>query len=302
MDEGLKRVLGGPALAATVVNNTIGAGIFALPAIVGLQMGAAGILGYIVCGIILFTIMLCYTEIGSYITTSGGSFAYVEAAFGNFAGFVISSLFSLGWGIVGDAAVLNILADTMSVLFPVFASPLMRVLLFFMLIGILLLINVRGAKQGVEFVVFITIIKIIPLLFIIFFGFAFVKAGNLHWENMPPLKTFGDTALVLFFAFAGFETSLNSSGEIKNPKRTVPLGILLGGASVLILYILIQVVAQGVLGVQLIQFKDAPLAAVAEKIIGPVGGTLLLVGTIISCLGGISGDFFGFAPVIICGC
>ena len=61
-DEGLKRVVGAPALAMSIVNGTIGAGIFALPAIVGIQLGAFGIFGYLFCGIMLATIMLCYAE------------------------------------------------------------------------------------------------------------------------------------------------------------------------------------------------------------------------------------------------
>jgi len=63
--EGLKRVIGVPALAATIVNNTIGAGIYVLPAIVALQIGPAGILEYFFCAIMLVSIMLCYAEIGS---------------------------------------------------------------------------------------------------------------------------------------------------------------------------------------------------------------------------------------------
>ena len=96
--------------------------------------------------------------------------------------------------------------------------------------------------------------------------------------------------MILFFAFAGFETSLGASGEFKNPKRTVPLGILLGGTLVLIVYMLLQTVTQGVLGSAMAGFKDAPLAAVAEKIVGPVGATILLVTAAISCFGSVSAD------------
>ena len=91
---------------------------------------------------------------------------------------------------------------------------------------------------------------------------------------MPSLKTFGDTSLLLFFAFAGFETSLGVSGEFKYPKYTVPKGILLGGVAVLIVYILLQMVTQGALGAGIAAYKDAPLAAVAEKIVGPAGATI----------------------------
>ena len=80
-------------LALSIVGFTIGAGIFVLPGIVGTQLGAFAVFCYIFCGIMLATIMLCYAEIGSRVTSSGGSYAYVEAAFGKFAGFVVSWVF-----------------------------------------------------------------------------------------------------------------------------------------------------------------------------------------------------------------
>ena len=289
-DEGLKRVVGVQGLALTIVNFTIGAGIFALPAIVGIQMGAFGIFSYVFCGIMLASIMLCYADIGTRVTSTGGSYAYVEAAFGPFAGFIVNWLFFFGWGILGDAALMNILADSLSVMLPVFTNPWMRALLFFVLIGFMALINIRGAKLGIGFVKIITIIKLLPLIGLIIFGFSQIKSANLHWEHIPSLKTFGNTALILFFAFAGFETALNVSGEIKNPKRTIPLGILLGGTLVLIIYILLQTLTQGVLGSQMVAFKDAPLAAVAEKIVGPIGAGILLITAAISCFSAVSGD------------
>jgi amino acid transporter len=96
--------------------------------------------------------------------------------------------------------------------------------------------------------------------------------------------------LVLFFAFAGFETALNVSGEIKNPKRTIPFGILIAGIFVLIIYLLLQTVTEGVLGINMESVKNAPLAAVAEKIIGPAGGIILLIAAALSCFGNVSGD------------
>jgi APA family basic amino acid/polyamine antiporter len=299
--EGLKRVIGVPGLAATVINNTIGAGIYALPAIVSIQMGASGILGYLFCGAMLVTIMLCYMEIGSKVSTSGGSYIYVETAFGPFAGFIVNWLFFFGWGVLGSAAVVNILADSLAVLIPAFSNPLMRALLFFILLGTMVWVNVRGAKQSVRFLEYLTIIKLVPLFGIVIFGLSYVKMNNLHWEHWPHLNTFGETALVLFFAFAGFETSLGSSGEIEDPKRTVPRGIMLGGAIVFMVYILIQIVTQGVLGAQISEFKGAPLAAVAQNIVGPVGVTVLVIAASISCLGNTSGDVMATPRLLFAG-
>ncbi|HWC52447.1 MAG TPA: amino acid permease [Chitinophagaceae bacterium] len=289
-EEGLKRVIGVPGLTLTIISGVIGAGIFVLPAIVSTALGAFGIFGYIFCSIMLAAIMLCYAEIGSSVTRSGGSYAYVEEAFGNFPGYVVNWLYFFGWGVIGSAALLNILADSLAAMFPSFADPLIRGILFFILTGFMILINIVGAKQTVGIVKTITIVKLLPLIGIIIFGFSYVRSSNLHWEHLPSLGTFSNTLLILFFAFAGFETSLGASGEIKDPKRTVPLSIILGGLVVLVIYMLLQTVVQGVLGPQLALFKDAPLAAVAEKIIGPLGATILLVCTAVSSFGNVTLD------------
>lgn len=299
--EGLKRIIGISGLATTVVNNTIGAGIYALPAIVSIQMGAAGILGYLACAIVLITIMLCYVEIGSKIIISGGSYVYVERAFGPFAGFIVNWLFFFGWGVLGSAAVINIVADSLAVLFPVFTDPVVRALLYFVFLGIIVWVNVRGAKESMKFLGYITVIKLLPLLGLIVFGFSYVKMSNLRWEHWPPINTLGETVLVLFFAFAGFETSLNVGGEIKNPKRTIPLGILLGVVIVFVFYLLLQTVTQGVLGVGIVNFKGAPLAAVAKNIVGPAGAGILLAAAAVSCMGNLSGDLLATPRLLFAG-
>ena len=235
-------------------------------------------------------IMLCYAEVGSKITTSGGSYAYVEKAFGNFPGFIINWLFFFGWGILASAAMMNIIADSLALLWPSLLNPFIRGILFFFLMGIMVVINIIGTKQANIFVKSISILKLFPIIGIIIFGFSHIKIDNLHWEKVPSLKTFSDTTLILFFAFAGFEASLGVSGEFKNPKKTVPFGIFLGGAIVLIVYLLLQTVTQGIFGADIVAHKNAPLAAVAEKIIGPAGTTLLLFTAALSCFGGVSAD------------
>ncbi len=289
-EEGLKKVIGIPELALSILNGVIGAGIFALPAIISIALGAFGIFGYVFCGIMMAAIMLCYAEIGTKVTSSGGSYAYVEAAFGAFPAYIVNWLYFFGWGMIGSAALVNIIADSLSVMFPILSNTLPRGIFFFLLISFMILVNIRGAKQGILMVKIITIIKILPLIALIVMGTGLIKAENLHWEKMPSFQTFGNTMLILFFAFAGFETCLGASGEIKNPKRTVPWGIIMGGLLVLVIYMLLQTVTQGVLGKDMHQFKDAPLAALAERIVGNKGATVLLLAAAISCFGSVFMD------------
>lgn len=299
--EGLRRVIGIPALAISIVNSTIGAGIFILPGIVGMQLGAAGILVYMFCGLIISAVMLCYCELGSRVTRSGGSYTYVLNAFGPLAGFVLNWLVFFGWTMLACAALLNALADSIAVIFPVFSNWTPRTFLFFSLLTIVVLLNIRSAKMSVQLIKLVTALKLVPLIFIVLLGVLHFEPVNLQWEKTPTVRTIGQTALLIFFAFAGFETTLSVSGEIKNPKHTVPAGIMLGGSSVLIIYILIQIVVQGTLGARISAFKNAPLAAIADLTFRPVGGIIILVITAISCFGTVCGDLFNTPRVLFAG-
>lgn len=300
-EEGLKRVIGVQGLVLSIINGIIGAGIFALPGIIGVQLGAFAIFSYIVCAVMLAALLLCYAEIGSRVTSSGGSYAYVDAAFGSLPGYIINWLYFFGWGVLGSAALLNVVADSIVGLFPVFGNHIIRGIFFFILLGAIASINVLGAKQGIGFIKGITIIKLLPLLAIIIFGISKININNLHWDYTPSLKSFGSTTLTLFFAFAGFETCLGVSGEFKNPNRIVPLGIMLGGMVVLIVYLLLQIVTQGILGADIAMFKTAPLAAVAQKIVGPLGATIILVVTAFSCFGTVSADVMATPRALFAG-
>ncbi|MBS1654154.1 MAG: APC family permease [Bacteroidetes bacterium] len=297
----LKRVIGVSGLAFTIVNFVVGAGIFVLPAIVGVQLGDFAIFGYIFCAVMMASIMLCYAEIGSKITVTGGSYAYVKAAFGEFPSYIINWLFIIAWSILSDAALINIFADSLSVMFPVFSSGWMRALLFFLSIGFMVVVNILGAKEGVLMVKIITIIKLLPLIGIIILGFTHIQPRALHWEELPSVSTFGNAMLVLFFAFCAFESALGTSGEIKNPQRTVPRGIMLGGLFILVLYLLLQFVTQGVLGNGMEAAKNAPLAAVADKIIGPVGSKVLLLTAALSCFGNVFADILNGPRMLFAG-
>ena len=104
-DEGLVRVIGTRALGLNIVNLVVGAGIFVLPGIVAAELGSAAILAYLVCSIAVALVFLCFAEIGSRVTRSGGAYAYIEDAFGPFAGFIAGVLFWFGWSVLADAAI-----------------------------------------------------------------------------------------------------------------------------------------------------------------------------------------------------
>jgi amino acid transporter len=297
-DEGLVRAIGPRALGVGVVNMVVGGGIFTLPGIVALQLGPAAIIAYLVCAVAVGLVFLCFAEIGTRITRSGGAYAYVEDAFGPFAGFITSMLLWLGYSAFADAAITVAMVNTIAIAFPVLSEPVPRAIFIVALFAFLAAVNVRGVKAGVRLYVFNTMAKLVPLLLLIAFGLFAINIDNLRITEWPSLQSIGATAIIVFFIFSGAECALNASGEIRNPRKTVPLGILLGLSGILMLYVGLQTVAQGVLGPELANNTDAPLAAAATEVFGDWGAKMLLVGGVISIYASVSGDMLG-APRVI---
>ncbi len=297
-EEGLKRDIGLWGFTSNIINIVIGSGIFVLPAIVSEGLGAAGILAYLFCGFLITIIMLCFAEAGSKVTTTGGAYAYIEVAFGKYFGFLATNMLIFGTSLMATAAVANALANTLAYLFPIFSEPLFRAAFFITIFSGLALINIIGVKRGIGLIKFTTIAKIAPLLLLIIWGSTQIVFDNLLWKTEPALNDIGKISLILFFAFQGAESSLSVGGEVKNPKKTVPKGIMLSFLIILLIYIAIQIVAQGVLGDSFANFKTAPLAEVANRLMGPVGTTVMIAGAAISMFGYLSSDTLNMPRVL----
>ena len=297
-DEGLVRVIGVGALSLGVVNMVVGAGIFVLPGRIAAELGSAAILAYLICSVAVALIFLCFAEVGGRVTRSGGAYAYIEEAFGPLAGFIASILLWFGFSALADAAITVAMVEVMTVAFPMLGESVPRSAFIIALFMFLTVVNIRGVEAGVRLYVFNTFAKLIPLLLLLVAGLFAINVENLAIPEWPTAGELGAGAIMLFFAFSGAESALSASGEIKNPSRTVPMGLLIGMASLLVLYVGLQTVAQGVLGPELANNTEAPLAAVAVEVFGGWGGKMLLVGVVISIYGAISGDMLG-APRVI---
>lgn len=293
----LKREIGVWGLTANITNTIIGAGIFVLPAIVAAGLGSTSILAYLLCGLLITLVMMCFAEVGSQITSSGGVYAYMEVSFGKYFGFLTVILFLVGC-ISADAAIANAVTDIIGSFLPIFKTTAVKIIFFLLLFSGLGYINIRGVKKGIGLVKFITIAKLAPLLIFVIIGFTNFEITNLVWQTTPSLKNIGEISLILFFAFQGGESALSVSGEVHNPQKTIPKAIRASILIVLTLYILIQTVAQGVLGDSLGSFRDNPLGEVANLIIGPIGFTLLTLGAAASIFGTLSSEVLGIPRVL----
>lgn len=277
-------------LAASSFNMTVGSGIFVLPAVVALALGPAAPIAYLLCAPAMALVVLCFAEAGSRVSRTGGGYAYATAAFGPYIGALAGALLYAGAGVLASAAVMNVFVNTLGVIAPPLTAPAARVALMAVAYGGLAFLNVRGAKPGVRTVELFSLGKLIPLVGLAVVGVFAMHPANLAIPALPKAAVLGRSCITLIFAFLGFENALNPSGEVKDSHRTVPRAVLLALGLVTVLYLTIQMVAQGVLGSQLATETAAPLAAVAGIVFGPVGRTIILLGTLISTFGYLSGD------------
>jgi len=282
----LKRVIGVGGLAAAIFNITIGAAIFVLPAIVAGKLGAAAPLAYLVCAVATALVALCIAEAGSRVPQSGGPYAYVEAAFGPYAGYLCGVLLWLGITLA-MGAVATVFADAVAGLLPALGGPLPRAAFLVVVYGSLTFVNIRGAALGSNVSGIATVAKVVPLIAFVVFGLSHVRAENLALGAFPSLNLLGESGLLLMFAFFGMESALQVSGEVRDASRAVPRAIALAVTGVGVLYVAVQLVAQGILGGALAapETAKAPLAAAAVQFAGPTGATLILVAMAVSTFG-----------------
>lgn len=286
-ESALVRAIGVWGLAAGIVNVTVGGGIFRLPADAAALLGPAAPLAYLVCAVAMGLIVLGFAEAGSRVALTGGPYAYVEIAFGPFAGFLSGVLL---WiiGSMAVAAVAVVFATNVAQLVPALQRPAGSAAFLALVFAVLGGVNVAGVRLAASLNTVATVAKLLPLLLLLVGGALAVRPANLAWDQAPALADVARTATLLIFAFAGVESALAPSGEVKDIARTVPRAVFIALAGTTVLYVGLQLVAQGVLGPELATART-PLADAAGRIFGPWGRALLLVGAAVSMFGYLCG-------------
>ena len=291
-EAGLVRAIGARQLTASIVNSTIGAGIFVLPAVAAAGLGAAAPIAYIFSAALMALIVCCVAAAGSRVSLTGGIYAYVEVAFGPYVGFLAGVLYFLT-ATFAVVSVSSAFAGSIGALWPAADSPVARAMVIAALFTMLAVVNIRGVRPGIRLVEGLTVAKLLPLLVLVGGGIWFVNPIDLRWPGMPAASAIGQAAIVLIYAFAGLEIALVPSGEVRDPARTVPRALFSALAITTLLYLLIQSVAQGLLGPAMASFSNAPLAEAASRVLGQGGRLLVLLGAVVSMFGYVAGDMLG---------
>ncbi|KTF39999.1 APC family permease [Xanthomonas translucens] len=267
------------------INDVIGSGIYLLPAATAALLGPMSLWAVLLAGLAVGLLVLCYAQAASYFDEPGGSYLYAREAFGRFAGFEI------GWMIwltrISSAAALgNGLADAVVRFWPAAAGGGARLAIVVGSLGLLTAINVIGVKSAARTGVALVIGKLVPLLLFVAIGLFYVDWSWAFSGQAPDPRDFGnmgEAALLLLFAYAGFENIPAAAGEYRNPRRDVPFALITMIVTVTLIYAAVQVVAQGTLAN--VAQSATPLADAASGFGGEALALILTVGATISILG-----------------
>jgi amino acid transporter len=280
--EPLKRELSRLAIAALAINGIVGAGIFGLPADAAQKVGAFSPVIFIVCGLLMTTLMASLAQASSYFRGTGGPVLYVQTAFGPFAGFQTGWVLWVG-RVTSLAANANVLAKYAVPPAPGEESTVWRIPIIAALTAGFAWLNIVGVKQGIGALMAITVVKLVPLCAFVLVGLAFLRTEPFTAAEVPSYEMFGDAMILVFYAFIGFEGALIPAGESRDPKRDMPRAMFLVAGIATLLYVLIQTVSVAVLPG--LATSKRPLADAAGVMMGTFGVTLISLGAIVSVLG-----------------
>jgi len=292
-DAGLVRAVGPWGLAASIIGIVVGASIFVVPAALAANSGPYAPLVILLCAFAVGSVAICFAEGGSRIPSSGGAYGYIEGAFGPLTGYVAGTLLWFG-DALSSGGIAAALADVgTSLLAEPFRAPA-HTLIIVGAIGGIAFVNVGGVKRGIRLVNAATLLKVAPLAIFVIVGAGAIHIGN--FQQSASGTGLGRAVILAVFAFMGMETALSASGEVAQPDRTIPRALALGMAAVTLLYVGIQIVAQGILGPAL-ALSTAPLADAMGKI-SPALRWLMLAGAAVSMFGFLSSDILGTPRVL----
>ena len=288
-NRGLLRALGRWDLLALVINGIVGAGIFGLPAKLQALLGVFGLAAIGVCAATIGLVILCFAEVASRFTETGGPFVYAGAAFGPFAGFLT------GWvlwvaRVTGCCAICNLLLQYIAYIRPDFNQGIGRAMTASAILGSLTVIHVLGVKRAALFGNIVTVVKLTPLIIFVVIGLFHMDPARVGLAGSPINANFAEGVLLLSFAFVGWESVVVSAGETRSPQRDLPLALIAGLCLVALLYLLIQVVCIGTL--PQLAISERPIVDAGRTFLGGHGALLITLGAAVSMIGTLNGSMF----------
>jgi basic amino acid/polyamine antiporter, APA family len=272
-------------LVGVVLNGVIGAGIFGLPSKIFSLTGAYSIFAFGACAVCVTILVLCFAEVASRYSGTGGPYLYARETYGPTVGFTVGWLVWIA-RLTSFAANSNLLPTYLDLFFPGANSGIPRALIITGVVVLLALLNVRGVRLAADASNTLAIGKLLPLAVFVVAGLFFLNPSAFSFAGSPGYRPFSQSVLLLLYAFTGFEMAVIPAGEARKPERDLPQALLIGMATVVTFYILIQVVCIGTLPG--LAASQRPLADSANRFLGTWGAVMITIGIVISLAGNLN--------------
>jgi amino acid transporter len=272
-------------LVAITINAVIGAGIFGLPSRVFALVGPWSLLAFVACAVFASSIVLCFAEVGSRFSETGGPYLYLREAFSEIAGFEAGFLMWIA-RVAAFAANCNLMIHYAAFFWPAVATGAPRAITITAITIALTVINVVGVRIATGVNNLLTGLKLLPLFVFIAVGLFFVDPARLALGAAPAAGSFSTSMLLLVYAFTGFEMAVVPAGEIKDVQRVLPRAIVTAIAIIAIIYVLIQVVSVGTF--PQLASSERPLADAATLFLGQFGAAMISAGVVVSIVANLN--------------
>ena len=284
----LIRAVGLWGLVAMCINAVVGSGVFLLPTESYKLLGAFSLWAPLIFAVPVFILVLCFAEAASHFTEPGGAYLYARTAFGDFVGF------ETGWmnwlaRLTSLASLSNGFVVSIARFYPPLGAGVLRAAIIIGSLLILGAIHFVGVRYGAASIYVFTFGKVLPLVAfivvaLIMFRFNPIPA-SLHLPG--PGTDWSGAALFMLFAYAGFENLGVPAGEYKNPRRDLPMALLIGILVIAAIYVLTQLGAMS--AVPDLSKTATPIADAAAALVGTWGAVIITLGALLSIAGTNSG-------------
>jgi APA family basic amino acid/polyamine antiporter len=284
----LIRTVGFWGLVAMCINAVVGSGVFLLPHESYVLLGPFSLWAPLLFAVPVFILVLNFAQAAKYFDQPGGAYLYAKTALGDFVGF------ETGWmnwiaRVTSLASLSNGMVLALALLRPSLGEGMSRHAIITAIILVLLAIHFIGVRYGAASIYVFTLGKLVPLV-------GFIVVALIAWRSnpIPASLTFpaagtnwGEVALFMLFAYAGFENLGVPAGEYKNPRRDLPLALLVGILAIAGIYVLVQLGAMSALPD--LSGSKTPIASAAAELVGPIGAIVITIGALLSMAGTNSG-------------
>ncbi|HKV41795.1 MAG TPA: amino acid permease [Blastocatellia bacterium] len=269
-------------LVALLINVTVGAGILRLPSQVYKEAGAYSLPAFLICAAIIGLIVLCFAEVASRFSGTGGPYLYAHEAFGAAPAFMVGWLMWLT-RLSGFATLTAVFVEYLGYFWPGAAVGWWRAIVITGIVVSLTVINVVGVRESAITSTVLTVAKLIPLLLFVLVGVFFIRPGQFSFAARPTFRPFSAAVFMLVYVFSGFEAVLVNSGEVREPSRNIPFALSLALGFSVLLFISIQVVCMGTLPG--LGSSTRPLADASSRFLGGIGPEIISAGALAALLG-----------------